>query len=297
MKRVFPSKVEFYITNVCNLTCDNCNRFNNHKFTGWQRWADYKAVYQQWAEYIDLSSIVIMGGEPTLNPTICDWIRGLPPIFNCDVQMLTNGTRLNQTPGLYDAFASQPYKAHIGISLHNINDFELIRNNVKSFLQGNITEWGTYLNKPCPTNWRNFNAFWSAEDSNNVLVNMWLNNEFSTAAVQQNQQGKFVLHNSDIQSAHAQCGFVKYKSYHFIRGKMYKCGPAALFPEFDEQNHLDISSSDREIINSYRPLSMDNFENYHREFFAQLDNPIPQCKFCAMRPENHLIAPVRKGLA
>lgn len=123
---------------------------------------------------------------------------------------------------------------------------------------------------------------------------MWLTNEFSTAAVQPNGS-KFVLHNSDPITAHNQCGFVKYKSYHFIRGKMYKCGPAALFPEFDEQHHLDILPSDREIINSYRPLTMDNFDEYHQEFFSKLDQPIPQCKFCPMHPVNHVIAPVRKG--
>ena len=33
---------EFYITNVCNLSCNGCNRFNNYKFRGFQRWEDSK---------------------------------------------------------------------------------------------------------------------------------------------------------------------------------------------------------------------------------------------------------------
>lgn len=34
--------MEFYITNVCNLTCTGCNRFNNYKFKGFQRWTEDK---------------------------------------------------------------------------------------------------------------------------------------------------------------------------------------------------------------------------------------------------------------
>ena len=35
---------EFYITNVCNLNCTECNRFNNYHFSGHQRWDDYSDV-------------------------------------------------------------------------------------------------------------------------------------------------------------------------------------------------------------------------------------------------------------
>ena len=56
--------VEFYITNVCNLNCTNCNRFNNYAFAGHQRWADNKEFYQQWAEILDVQEISILGGEP-----------------------------------------------------------------------------------------------------------------------------------------------------------------------------------------------------------------------------------------
>jgi hypothetical protein len=237
-----------------------------------------------------------MGGEPTLNPTINDWIRGIPKVFDCNVQLLTNGTRLNQTPGLYTALAEQGRNAHVGISLHNINDFELIRENVKSFLQGTVEEWGTSIDIPCPRQYPNFNAYWSAADSNNVLFNLWINNDFSTASVQLTEN-KFILHDSDPIKAHSICGFVKYKSYHFIKGKMYKCGPVALWPEFDKQNNLNLCNSDRELINSYRPLTMDNFDEYQEEFFANLDNPIPQCKFCSANPTNTVIYPVRKGSA
>ena len=299
MKLRFDNKVEFYITNVCNYTCDNCNRFNNYKFSGWQRWSDYEATYRRWAELIDLQAIVVMGGEPTLNPTVNEWVVGLNQIFDCDVQVLTNATRLNQTPGLYETMLVESPKRrarnHIGISLHNMADFEMLRSNILEFLDDGVIEFGTHLGIPAPANISNYKAFYTAVDRRGVMVNMWVSNNFSTAAVQLNENGRYTVHNSRPEVSHSQCGFVEYKSYHFIRGKIYKCGPAALLPEFDEQHNLDISEEDRKIINSYQPLTVDNFDQYRDEWVESLKNPIPQCKFCPEKSKWQQIYPVKKG--
>jgi hypothetical protein len=301
MKLRFDNKVEFYITNVCNYTCDNCNRFNNHKFSGWQRWSDYEETYRRWSELIELQAIVVMGGEPTLNPTVNEWVVGLNQIFDCDVQVLTNATRLNQTPGLYESMLVRSPKRkaqnHIGISLHNMADFEMLRNNVLEFLDEGVIEFGTHLGISAPANVSDYRAFYTAVDRNGVMVNMWVSNNFSTAAVQLNQQGRYTVHNSDPVKSHSQCGFVEYKSYHFIRGNIYKCGPAALLPEFDEQHNLDISEEDRKIIHSYQPLTVENFDQYRNEWEESLKNPIPQCKFCSENPRAAIITPTRKGSA
>lgn len=301
MKLHFPNKVEFYITNVCNYTCDNCNRFNNHKFTGWQRWSEYEETYRKWADLISLQAIVVMGGEPTLNPTVNEWVVNLNQIFDCDVQVLTNATRLSQTPGLYESMlVESPVRRarnHIGISLHNMDDFEPLRANIHAFLKGNIREFGTHLGLTAPPNVPDYNAFYSAVDENGVMVNMWVSNNFSTAAVQMNADGRFVLHNSDPVKSHSECGFVRYKSYHFIRGNIYKCGPAALLPEFDDQHQFDISEEDRKIVHSYQPLTVDNFETYKDDWVKSLSNPIPQCKFCPENPRAAIITPTRKGSA
>jgi len=266
MKLKFDEKVEFYITNVCNYTCDNCNRFNNHKFSGWQRWSDYEGIYQQWAKQIELRAITILGGEPTLNPTLSEWVVGLNEIFNCDVEILTNGTRLNHVP-------------------------------ILDFLDTVKVEFGLRLNIPPPPGWQGWNSYWTVVDKNGVIVCMHLANNFQTSAVQLNNTGRFIVHDSDPIRSHQQCGFVKFKCYHFVRGKIYKCGPAALFPEFDEQNQFDISESDRQIMNSYRPLTLDNFELYKDDWVESLKHPIPQCKFCPDKGINRIITPTVKGTA
>lgn len=292
------NKVEFYITNVCNLACSNCNRFNNYDFTGWQRWSDYAADYQKLSKHIGLKAIVLMGGEPLLNPTVTEWISGLNNIFEADVQVLTNGTRLNKVAGLYDTMVTKVNNKiiwnHIGVSLHNIEHFDALREEIKKFLRPPFREWGTMINVEKPEIEPNWGSIYSARDHNNVIVNMFLYDSFSTAALQK-QNNIFTLHNSDPIEAHNQCGFVRYKSYHFIRGKMYKCGPVALMPEFDQQHPIAISEEDRELLRAYRPLTAENIESYGDEFFANLDEAIPQCKFCPVNAVNIEVAAQPKG--
>lgn len=289
-----PNKVDFYITNVCNLTCNNCNRFNNHDFKGWQRWSDYQQDYQRWGELVDLPAITIMGGEPFLNPDLRQWITGLNKIFSIEVQILTNGTRFRQCKELYnDLLYVSPRtqaKNHIGVSLHNINDWPDMRESIYEFLQAPITEF------PRDHANNHWNSDWYFVDANGIKINVYISNSFGKSAIYKNNYDRYTVHNNDPVLAYQNCSFARFKSYHFIKGKLYKCGPVALMPEFDQQHNFDISSQDRELLNSYVPLTPDNFEQYHKVFFANLDQPIEQCKFCPTEFDAQTIYPLRKGL-
>lgn len=291
--RHFIPNVEFYITNVCNLTCSNCNRFNNFDFKGWQDWKTYEPMYEEWAKHVRLQRITILGGEPTLNPSLLDWVDGINRLWNKTVQILTNGSRLNQVPYLYDRLIKyqQPdnpwIKNWVGISLHNNDNREQCFNEVRKFLRGDIT----YHHRDDPDNINNSftmggtHAFY---DSNGMRVVIWEANDFYTAAVQQQGSG-FKLFDNDPEQAHEICGFVRYKCYHFIRGGLYKCGPVALFPEFDKQHTLYLSPGDRELMQSYRPLLPNEFPERGKNFLAHIDDVIPQCKFCpAEKDQKHI---------
>lgn len=298
-KHIFQNKVEFYITNVCNLTCDNCNRFNNHKFTGWQRWSDYADTWQQWSQYIDIKNIVLMGGEPTLNSTLTDWITGLTTIFGSSIQILTNGLHLNRVPGLYDALANTQRNGgsvigSVQISLHNTDHFEEIRDNIKQFLSTPTQEYGNAIGVAHGDSpWGSM--YYSLRDKNNVLVNVHLDNDFYNAAVVRLPNGRLSLHNSDPVLAHAGCGFHQYRCYHFSHGKIYKCAPSELMADFDRQFDLDISDQDRELLASYVPMTVERWPQYSSQWLTELDQPIPQCKFCPTQYVNQRIWPMVKS--
>ena len=291
MKR-HVQKLEFYITNVCNLACPDCNRFNDHDFRGHQRWSDYEADYAEWARKLTVSGLVILGGEPLLNPTICDWIRGLNRCFGENVQVLTNGTRLNKTPGLYEALISHTdghYTNWVGISVHNRNDLPRYIDEVRNFLRGEIREYHGKEARDHTGHLISSGADYTFVDANHMAVRLWIQDSFYPAALQRGAPervngewvpGKLRPFDSPPLLAHEACGFVQWKNYHMIRGKLHKCGPCVLLAEFDKQNPLDISDSDREIMNGYVPLSAwDDDKTTHR-FFKSLDRVIPQCKFC-----------------
>jgi organic radical activating enzyme len=290
MKYRFNSKVEFYINNTCNLTCNNCNRFNNHRFTGVQNWSDYQQDYQHWGEYIELPTVVIMGGEPLLNPTICEWVQGIHNIFGCDIQLLTNGLHLAKVRGLYDILLSN--QGHVGISLHNLNHFAEIKENIKNFLDHVIIdEYGPAVGED-----RQNGIHYSARDVNDMVVNVYLSNSFSTAAViTKPMDGTYTLHQNDPVQAHSVCNFVRHKSYHFVRGRLYKCGPVALFPEFDQQFNLDISDHDRQLVNSYKSMSPELWPQQGLDFMNNIDQVIDQCRFCPIAGPSYPIHPLVKS--
>jgi hypothetical protein len=77
-----------------------------------------------------------------------------------------------------------------------------------------------------------------------------------------------------------------------IKGRLYKCGPAALFPEFDQQHRFNISDADRAILNSYRPLSPWEYPERGQEFLDTIDEQLTMCKFCpeSLEYKNRLFA-------
>ena len=280
--RILVDKLEFYITNVCNLTCSGCNRYNNYKFSGWQSWEDNKETLRRWSEKIDIRHPVILGGEPLLNADIVDWFRGINMLWpdHSGVQIQSNGTRIDRVKGLYDVCSSKRGN-WVGVSLHSLDDCEEIFNRIRNFLVHPIKETED------PTHW--MGSRWQFVDVNRVYVHAWLNDHFVQSNIIETLNGKFQLYNSNPDRAHENCTYRQFKNYHMIHGKIYKCGPAALMPEFDEQFGFDISAEDRKLLNSYRPLTIDEFDERGEEFFNTIDDVIPQCKFC---PETYQYTPI-----
>jgi hypothetical protein len=98
------------------------------------------------------------------------------------------------------------------------------------------------------------------------------------SAVLAQPNGTFNLHNSDINESYRMCSMNK--SYHFSKGKLYKCGMVTVMPEFSQQYKLNISPEEMELLNSYQPLTVDHSISDVNNFFEQLKNPIEQCRFC-----------------
>jgi len=280
---------EFYITNVCNLTCEGCNRFNNLKFKGHQRWDDYKDIYKEWSKLVTFDDkIVIIGGEPLMNPTVTDWMYGLRELWpNTRIVLLTNGTYLSRAKNLFQA--QDETNIDIEISLHYEPARKKIYNIIDEYM---VNPEYTFLLKntppenPSPNDY--FHDHKNGCGSMNVNVSVIDEMEFlNNSLIPYNN--KWTLSNNNPEDAHNVCHFVEFKTYNFIQGKLYKCGNIAHYLDLIDQGLLEIPDEDVNLLKQYQPLTIDNYNEYSAEFYKSLDDPIPQCKLCVVDQQFHTL--------
>ena len=260
---------EFYITHVCNLACDGCNRFNNYKFTGFQKWDDCAEIYQQWATQVDIGSIGILGGEPLLNKDIIDWISGVRKLWKRPlIRVVTNGFYLNKVKGLYDLLVKDK-STQLWIGIHN-----------KAHKKKIMKEVHTFFAEPFSYNFDNTNPYMQymeVTDANGVVFRVEYNWWFHQGAII-NQGSALTLHDSDPVKAHEICHMKT--CHHFIQGQLYKCGVVGVLPDFDEQHNLSLSNEDKNLLHGYKPLNIHDDHATKKQFIESLNQVIPQCKFC-----------------
>jgi len=259
---------EFYITNVCNLSCPGCNRFNNYNFRGRQRWADLEPVYREWSKSVSIRHCAVLGGEPLLNPDVIDWCRGILELWpDTYLRLITNGYRIEHRQDLYDLNREYKDRFSVWVGIHNENHVPDVVSRVHQWLEGPVIDT---VNNDDP-----YNVYRILRDCNGIATRIEYNWWFHQGSII-DQLGVKRLHNSDPELAHSNCHMKN--CHHWIDGKLYKCGVVALLPEFDSQYQLQLSNSDRKLMQSYQPLTVDA-EN-KEQFFANIGNSIPQCKFC-----------------
>jgi hypothetical protein len=124
---------------------------------------------------------------------------------------------------------------------------------------------------------------WELVDSNGVKVVIGPEDYFHQGAIKHINE-HMTFHDSDPVKSHEICHMQK--CHHFMHGKLYKCGVSALLPKFDSQFAMTLTESDRQLINSYQPADSGQDWATLKAFVTNLDQAIPQCKFC---PENYNI--------
>ncbi len=274
---------EFYITNVCNLACTGCNRFNNYKFRGFQRWSDHAEQYREWSKQLRITNIGLLGGEPLLNVDFMAWLSGIKELWPVSkIKVVTNGFYLNRVLGLYDYVKSNP-GVQLWVGIHNQDHVDTIKRTVEEFLTAPVTY--------TPNRENPYQEYDTVVDANGVSLRLEYNWWFHQGALISKQHG-FELHNSDAEQAHENCHMKN--CHHFVRGKLYKCGVVAVLPEFAEQHNMLLSDSDQTLLSAYQPLELSHSLEHKKQFVKNLKNSIPQCKFCPEQYQGQKISAQEK---
>ena len=343
MKPLQIKRMEFHITNSCNLNCHGCDTISNYNVSSHhESWAVQGPVYARWAEILDIDQIGVQGGEPMTNPDYQNWLIGLRQLWpRAEIWLATNGLLLHKKShqALYQLCLD--HDIGISVSLHNearvtqelaalrdwlqepIHDSCYVHNHeapaqLQALQQAyvrikdpdwpdcaNYQDWlalPAHIRDECGSQ-HDF-VFWSeseqgqrlAQDKNTIpmltdanQVRMLVKKEWNFVnPIVQVQDNTFVFHNSDPDLAHSVCN--QNTCYQFYQGAIHKCAPSHVFKDIVSEFATNLSSADRDLINSYKPAQVDMPVTDLHSFIEHLPDSIAQCKFCPSNTVRHKIS-------
>ena len=118
--RLAVPHLEIHITHECNLTCDGCLYFTNHRHSGTVPVAELQLSLAKWSRRLVPRSFAILGGEPCLHRDLSQIVhmaREQWPDPSTSMEVVTNGLLLHLHPELPRALSA----ANVGlyISVHS----------------------------------------------------------------------------------------------------------------------------------------------------------------------------------
>ena len=117
------------------------------------------------------------------------------------------------------------------------------------------------------------------------LMQEWI---FGQSSLIRNElTNELTFHDSNPDEAADVCAFHEHGCHHFIEGKLYKCGPVGLMPEFMQQYKVTVTEKQQQLINDYKPAEAEWAVEDLTQFIDNLNNKvvIPQCSLCPSKHE------------
>src|SRR5690606_31502085 len=93
--------LEIHVTHLCNLSCQQCTHYSNHKHTGSLTASEADRQMGLWSHRVEPKYFSLLGGEPTLNKELCEIIEVAAKHWsNSKLHLVTNGFFLHKHPRL-----------------------------------------------------------------------------------------------------------------------------------------------------------------------------------------------------
>lgn len=279
---------DHYITNVCNLTCDNCITYNDKIFKGHYKFEDYRTYYEEWSKIIDVDMMNILGGEPYANPDLWNWVYNLRKLWPeiKDFSVVTNGTYFDTNKKLTRDIID--LGIWLDISVHDPAHLDETKFHVEELLSA-YQYTTTEITKT--TLGRKFEDPGTQYYVKGKLVadirQRW---KLHTSSRKEIRDGIIYLHDSNPNLAHDNCS--AYKCHYFVKGQLYKCHLVAFKDDFTKQFHIEQRAVD--LLQQYRACSPYDSHEYITKFTETLLDVIPQCNLCPENRSEKIIWPLAK---
>jgi organic radical activating enzyme len=231
------------------LSCDGCAHYSNQGHKGIIHLDEAEFMFSNWHNKIQPETFYILGGEPTINPKLCDMIllvrKYWPDTF---INVATNGFFLHRHPQL-PSIIKNVNRAKITMSIHH-DSLEYMER-IKVIL--NLLEkWKTDYNIDIEV--RNSYKYWQQR---------YIGNGNNMKPFIDNDQRK----SWEICPAKG--------ARQLFENKIWKCGPIAYLQLQDRIHNLP---NIWDPYLKYKPLEINCTQQELEEFFNKEDEPI--CSMC-----------------
>jgi organic radical activating enzyme len=106
--------LEFHAAHACNLYCAQCSHYSNLHTGGIVSVSEARENFDAWAGRLQPRKFAILGGEPTLNPDLCEiLVLGRFAFRGARKLLVSNGFFLDRHPKLPKVLCENYYKLEI----------------------------------------------------------------------------------------------------------------------------------------------------------------------------------------
>ena len=247
-------KLDLHITHTCNLTCESCSDFTNHKLTGMLSLQDAEEWMSNWNKKLKPKKFLLLGGEPTLNKNLVEFLYLSRQMWReSSLILVSNGFFLHHHPDLGKALSHND--AELEISIHDTS--KEYRNMIKSNLilcKEWMQNYNTKVNiNPAYKKWRPIYKGYGS----NIMP-------FEDNDQESSWKNCFMKDFDDMENC-----------YQLHEGKIWKCPPITYLPLMSKKYNL---SEKWDPYLKYKPLDSNCSDEDLTEFFSRGAESI--CKMC-----------------
>lgn len=238
-------QLDLHITHTCNLTCESCSDFTNHKLTGMLSLQEAEEWMSNWNKKLKPKHFILLGGEPTLNKDLVEFLYLSRQMWRESRLILSsNAFFLHLHPTLGRDLKNTD--TLLTISIHDMSKEYL--NNIKSNL---------ILCKE-----------WIQEY--NIKVSVILAHKKWRSIYKGYGSNIIPFEDNDIESSWKSCFMKEFDDdshcYQLHEGKIWKCPPIAYLPLMSKQYTL---SEKWDSYLRYKPLDQNCSAEEMLEFFSR----------------------------
>lgn len=317
MKKYIVDVLDLVIIRSCQLSCEGCCTFSDHKeINGLVDVDESREAVKFWSQYIIPKKLHLFGGEPTMHPQLLDWFNlakeAWPKThdnYPMPVWLSTNGYFLDKLfDKVNDLFLNnsmfvsvthhttmEPYSSLV--LNHYTRLKELILEANSNYAIDKVLFWKTDTDWDSPH--KKYSILKDESDRNYSILNITHQHD-DHFVTHYRGRGPTLKpwHSYDHETAkydnHRDCHIKNYVQLY--NGRLYKCPPRAVLNQTLETYNLQSDADWADYYNKYESIGMDATPEEIDAWFTQQKDPENTCNMCGFMYSDGKTLPAQEHL-